>query len=203
MDMQGTRPLPVSQALAWAALNDPEVLKQCIPGCERFEPQGPNAYAVGASVRIGPVAAKFNGKVQLSDIVAPERYKLGFEAQGGVAGFGKGQSQVVLKPTGETCELQYTVAASVGGKIAQIGQRLVDGAAKSMAEDFFQRFEQELLRRHPESAPVAAPGRDEAPEAYAAAHPPGRWPVWAQSGAAFGATFLIGLIVFFSFAWGK
>ena len=203
MDMQGTRPLPVTQQQAWEALNDPQVLKECVPGCDRFEPVGGNAYAVGSSLHIGPVAAKFNGKVQLSDIVAPERYKLNFEAQAGVAGFGKGHSQVVLKPTGSTCELQYTVSASVGGKIAQIGQRLVDGAAKSMAEDFFQRFEQELLRRHPEAAPVGRPGRDEAPDAYAASHPPGRWPVWALSGMAFGATFVIALVAFFAAGWGK
>jgi carbon monoxide dehydrogenase subunit G len=203
MDMQGTRLLPVSQELAWAALNDPDVLKACIPGCDRFEATGPNAYAVGAAVKIGPVSAKFNGKVMLSEIVPPEHYRLSFEAQGGVAGFSKGHSQVVLKPTGETCELQYTVSSSVGGKIAQIGQRLVDGAAKSMAEDFFQRFEQELLGRHPHAQPVASPGRDEAPDAYAADHPPGRWPVWAMSGAAFGVTFVIALAAFFVAAWGQ
>lgn len=203
MDMQGTRPLPVSQQKAWEALNDPEVLKACVPGCDKFEPLGGNAYAVGAAVKVGPVSAKFNGKVQLSDIVAPERYKLGFEAQGGVAGFGKGQSQVVLKPTGDSCELQYTVSATVGGKIAQLGQRLIDGAAKSMADDFFRRFEQELLGRHPEAAAVSAGSSDSAPEAYAAAHPPGRWPVWVWSGVAFGTTFVIALIAFFTAAWSR
>ena len=160
MDMQGQRTLTASQQQAWDALNNAEVLKVCIPGCEKFEPAGDNAYAVTTALKIGPVAARFTGKVQLTDIVAPTSYKLNFDAQGGVAGFGKGQSSVELKPLGSGCELHYTVHSSVGGKIAQMGQRLIDGVAKNLAEDFFKRFEVELQRLHPApavAAPVAPP----------------------------------------------
>jgi carbon monoxide dehydrogenase subunit G len=152
VDMQGTRPLAVTQQQAWEALNDPEVLKICIPGCEKFELTGENTYAVGTAIKIGPVAARFNGRVVLSDIVPPQSYKLSFDAQGGVAGFGKGESAVMLKPHGTGCELSYTVHSTVGGKIAQLGQRLIDGAAKSLAEDFFRRFDEELQRRYPAAA---------------------------------------------------
>ncbi len=140
MDMQGTRPLAVTQQQAWEALNDPEILKTCIPGCEKFELTAENTYAVGTAIKIGPVAARFNGRVVLSDIVPPQSYKLSFDAQGGVAGFGKGESAVLLTPNGTGCELSYTVHSTVGGKIAQLGQRLIDGAAKSLAEDFFRRL---------------------------------------------------------------
>lgn len=156
MDMQGSRPLAVTQQQAWEALNDPEILKTCIPGCEKFEPTGDNAYAVTTALKIGPVSARFNGRVQLTDIVPPTSYKIGFDAQGGVAGFGKGEAAVQLAPHPAGCELSYTVRSSVGGKIAQLGQRLIDGAAKSLAEDFFRRFDEELQRRYPSTS--AAPG---------------------------------------------
>ena len=141
MDMQGNRLLAVSQQQAWDSLNDPEILKMCIPGCEKFELVTENEYAVTVAVKIGPVSAKFNGKVKLADIQAPVSYALQFEAQGGVAGFGQGESKVELTPHEGGCELKYTVHSKVGGKIAQLGQRLIDGVAKSLAEDFFKRFE--------------------------------------------------------------
>ncbi len=144
MDMQGNRQLAVSQQQAWDSLNDPEILKACIPGCEKFERVAENEYAVTVAVKIGPVSAKFNGKVKLADIQAPVSYALQFEAQGGVAGFGQGESKVELMPHEGGCELKYTVHSKVGGKIAQLGQRLIDGLAKSLAEDFFKRFEEAL-----------------------------------------------------------
>lgn len=144
MDMQGNRLLAVSQQQAWDSLNDPEILKMCIPGCEKFELVTENEYAVTVAVKIGPVSAKFNGKVKLADIQAPVSYALQFEAQGGVAGFGQGESKVELTPHEGGCELKYTVHSKVGGKIAQLGQRLIDGVAKSLAEDFFKRFEEAL-----------------------------------------------------------
>lgn len=153
MEMQGQRRLPVEQTLVWSALNDPEVLKACVPGCERFEVDAENAYTVVTALKIGPVSARFTGKVRLSDVVPPQSYTLGFEGQGGVAGFGKGTSAVRLETVEGGCELHYTVSATVGGKIAQLGQRLIDGVARSLADDFFKRFEAELLRRHP-AAPV-------------------------------------------------
>ena len=163
MDMQGSRPLAVTQQQAWDALNDPEVLKLCIAGCDKVEATGENQYAIGMALKIGPVSAKFTGKITLSDVVPPESYTLSFDGQGGVAGFGKGNAQVKLTPLtsggpdgAPACELAYTVHATVGGKVAQLGQRLIDGAAKSMADDFFKRFDQEMQRRFPSALPPTA-----------------------------------------------
>lgn len=185
MDMQGQRALAVSQQQAWDALNNPEVLKACIPGCEKVEATGENQYAVGVAVKIGPVSAKFAGKIALSDINPPNSYKLSFDGQGGAAGFGKGSSQVTLTPQGSGCELSYTVHAQVGGKIAQMGQRLIDGVAKNMAEDFFKRFDAEMQRRHPEAyaaqAAQAAAVADGA-AADAAAGAAGATPAKASAG---------------------
>ena len=146
MDMQGTRQLTVSQQQAWSALNDPDVLKVCIPGCDRIELGEDQQYLIGMAVKVGPVSAKFSGKISLMDMKPPESYTLNFEGQGGVAGFGKGQAQVKLIPNDQGCELQYVVNAQVGGKIAQLGQRLIDGAAKSLSEDFFKKFDAETAK---------------------------------------------------------
>ena len=187
MEMQASRTLVVSQQQAWEALNDPEVLKLCIPGCDKVEPTGENQYSVAMALKIGPVSAKFAGKITLSDIVPPESYNIAFDGSGGVAGFGKGNAQVKLVPLPDdaagqaSCELHYTVHASVGGKIAQLGQRLIDGAAKSMAEDFFQRFDEELQRRYPAPAAAAAAPAP-APAAAPAAGGIPTW-VWAVGGA--------------------
>lgn len=152
MEMLGTRQLGVTQQQAWEALNDPETLKACLAGCDKFEATGDDTYTVGMAVKIGPVSAKFTGKVTLTEITPPQSYKLSFEGQGGVAGFGKGASSVTLTPNDAGCELHYTVQAQVGGKIAQLGQRLVDGAAKSMADDFFKRFDALMAQRYPAAA---------------------------------------------------
>ncbi len=160
MDMQASRTLAVTQQQAWDALNDPEVLKLCIPGCDKVEPTGENQYAIGMALKIGPVSAKFGGKINLADIVPPHSYTITFEGQGGAAGFGKGDAKVNLTPLANGapgCELGYVVHASVGGKIAQLGQRLIDGAAKSMAEDFFKRFDLEMQRRYPAPPVVDVP----------------------------------------------
>ena len=151
MDMQASRQLAITQQQAWDALNDPAVLKTCIPGCDKVEASGENQYAIGMALKIGPVSAKFAGKITLSDIQPPASYKLSFEGQGGPAGFGKGSAEVALTPNDAGCELAYTVHATVGGKVAQLGQRLIDGAAKSMAEDFFKRFDEEMQRQHPDA----------------------------------------------------
>ena len=162
MDMQGSRPLAVTQQQAWDALNDPEVLKACIPGCDSIEATGENAYALVNAIKVGPVSAKFKGNLQLTDIQAPDSYTINFEGNGGAAGFGKGSAKVNLVPNDAGCELGYTVNASVGGKIAQVGQRLIDGVAKSMAESFFKRFDEEMNRRHgppPDEAAAEEPGK--------------------------------------------
>lgn len=159
MEMEGTRPLAVTQQQAWEALNDPQVLKQCIPDCDKIEPTGEGQYTVGIAVKVGPVSARFAGKIALSEVVAPASYTLTFDGQGGAAGFGKGVSKVRLsaQPDGPGCVLDYQVQAQVGGKIAQVGQRLIDGVARSMAEDFFKRFDAEMRRTHPEAYAQAEP----------------------------------------------
>ncbi|OJX30334.1 MAG: carbon monoxide dehydrogenase [Burkholderiales bacterium 68-12] len=173
MEMQGSRLLAVTQQQAWDALNDPEVLKACIPGCDSIEATGDHSYALVNAIKVGPVAAKFKGAIELAEVNAPHSYTLHFEGNGGVAGFGKGSAQVALTPGEAGCTLAYTVHATVGGKIAQVGQRLIDGVAKSMAESFFQRFDEEMQRRYP------APAAEEAPGAAEAAPPPaGGIPLW-------------------------
>ncbi|WP_416820166.1 CoxG family protein [Delftia tsuruhatensis] len=168
MEMQASRSLAVSQQQAWEALNDPETLKACLAGCDRFEPQGDDQYAVGMAVKVGPVSAKFSGKVTLSDITPPERYRIAFEGQGGVAGFGKGEADVTLTPepadaAGQPrCLLSYSVQAQIGGKIAQLGQRLIDGAARNMADDFFARFDTLMQQRHPRAPAAPADAGDTA-----------------------------------------
>jgi len=147
MDMQGSRHLAATRQQAWDALNDPDILKACIPGCDRVEATGPGEYAMGMALKIGPVSARFAGRITLTDVAPPERYTLNFEGQGGVAGFGKGSAQVSLTPEDEGCTLAYVVNAQVGGKVAQLGQRLVDGASRSLAEKFFERFDTALQER--------------------------------------------------------
>ena len=182
MDMQGSRVLNATRQQAWDALNDPEVLKACIPGCDRMEAAGDNQYALGMAVKVGPVSARFGGKINLQDVQPPTSYTLRFEGQGGAAGFGKGQAQVRLEPHDPGCELHYTVKAQVGGRIAQVGQRLIDGVARSMAEDFFRRFDEELNRRFPGAAP-AGPEAAPSVDPPAAVHVPVRQqdtklPIW-------------------------
>jgi carbon monoxide dehydrogenase subunit G len=177
MDMQGQRVLRVTQAQAWDALNDAEILKACIPGCDKFVLTEANVYNVGVAIKIGPVSAKFAGKVTLTDIQAPNSYALNFEAQGGVAGFGKGESKVSLHPHADGCELQYTVHSTVGGKLAQLGQRLIDGAAKSLAEDFFKRFDEALQAKYPPTASETAAAPVSAPASAPSSGTVPRW-VW-------------------------
>lgn len=179
MEMEGTRALGVTQQQAWDALNDPEVLKVCIPGCDKVEAIGDNQYAVGVAVKIGPVSAKFNGKITLTEVDPPQSYTLTFDGQGGAAGFGKGVSQVALVPQadGPGCVINYKVNAQVGGKIAQMGQRLIDGVARSMAEDFFKRFDDEMQRRYPAAEAEAAAAGAPVP-VKAAAGGGAALPVW-------------------------
>ena len=138
--MTGEATLPAPRPEVWALLNDPAILKACIPGCEILERTGENGFAAVAKVRIGPVAATFRGKVQLSDIVPDVGYTITGEGEGGVAGFAKGAAKVSLADADAGTLLHYQVEAQVGGKIAQLGSRLVDGVAKSMADKFFTSF---------------------------------------------------------------
>ncbi len=154
MDMTGERRIPAPREQVWAALNDPEVLKAAIPGCESLEKTSETEMKASALIKIGPISARFTGKVQLSDIDPPNGYTIGGEGQGGVAGFAKGGAKVHLEPDGEATLLRYEVNAQVGGKIAQLGARLIDATAKSMADQFFNRFTAHLTP--PEAAPAEA-----------------------------------------------
>jgi carbon monoxide dehydrogenase subunit G len=140
MDMTGEQLIPQTQAITWQALNDTQVLKQCIPGCESIEKCGDNEYDIVMIAKVGPVSAKFKGKMTLADIVAPQSYRLTFEGQGGVAGFAKGEASVNLTPQDGGTQLNYTAHAMIGGKLAQIGSRLIDGVAKKIAGEFFAKF---------------------------------------------------------------
>jgi uncharacterized protein len=140
MEMKGEQLIPASQQATWDALNDPQVLKACVPGCEAITPAGDNAYEVLMVAKVGPVSAKFKGKLTLSDITPPKSYSMTFEGQGGAAGFAKGGAQVRLVPESNQTKLIYEAKANVGGKLAQIGSRLIDAAAKKVADDFFKNF---------------------------------------------------------------
>ncbi|NIE66674.1 carbon monoxide dehydrogenase subunit G [Burkholderia sp. Ax-1719] len=145
MELTESHTLPVPQQRAWEALNDTAILKVCIPGCESIEADGENTYAVALTAAVGPVKARFKGRMQLADIDAPRSYTIQFEGQGGAAGFGKGDARVTLEAAGDNATtLNYTASAQVGGKLAQIGSRLVDGAARKIAAEFFKRFGEQL-----------------------------------------------------------
>ena len=140
MDMTGEYRIEAPRERVWQALNDPEVLKQCIPGCEELTKDGDDGFSAKVKAKVGPVSAKFSGKVTLSDIVPPESYTISGEGQGGAAGFAKGGAKVRLAEDGGATQLSYEVNAQVGGKLAQIGSRLIDGTAKKLAGQFFESF---------------------------------------------------------------
>jgi uncharacterized protein len=140
MTMSGEYQLPAPQQVVWDKLNDPAVLKACIPGCEELNKTSDTQFQAVATIKIGPVKAKFKGNVTLSDLDPPNGYKISGQGEGGVAGFAKGGAAVKLAPKDGGTLLSYSVDAQIGGKLAQLGQRLVNGAAKKVADDFFASF---------------------------------------------------------------
>lgn len=140
MTMKGEVDLPASQDVVWRALNDPDVLKTCIPGCQSLEKTSDTEFQAVAKIKVGPVSASFKGKVQLLDLEPPSAYRIRGEGEGGVAGFAKGGAAVQLAPAEGGTKLTYDVEAQVGGKIAQLGSRLIDGVARKMADQFFSNF---------------------------------------------------------------
>jgi carbon monoxide dehydrogenase subunit G len=139
--MSGERILPADRATVWARLNDPETLKASIPGCESLEKLSDTELQAVAKVKIGPVSARFKGKVNLTDIDAPNSYRISGQGEGGIAGFAKGGANVRLSDAEDgATRLSYEVDAQVGGKIAQLGSRLIDSTAKKLAEQFFTNF---------------------------------------------------------------
>ena len=162
MDMTGERRIPAPRQKVWDALNDTEVLKSCIPGCESLERLSDTAMKATAAIKIGPISARFTGNVALSDMDPPNSYRISGEGQGGVAGFAKGGANVRLADDGPFTVLSYDVKAQVGGKIAQLGARLIDATSKQMADLFFDRFTaevsgpQEIAAQGPVVAPAVA-----------------------------------------------
>ena len=140
MEMHGELRIPAPREQVWEKLNDPETLKTCIPGCEMVERVSDTEFTAKVVARVGPVKASFSGKVTLTDIVAPAGYTITGEGTGGVAGFAKGTAKVALDDVGAETVLRYGVQAQVGGKLAQIGSRLIDATSRKMADEFFSRF---------------------------------------------------------------
>lgn len=167
MDIAGEYRIPAPREKVWAALNDPDVLKECIPGCESLEKLSETEMNGTVKAKVGPVSAKFQGKVTLSDLNPPESYRISGEGKGGAAGFAKGGATVTLEDAGAETVLRYQADAQVGGKLAQIGSRLIKGTAEKMANDFFGKFADVVGG---ETAPVA---EKEAPTAEAAPSVPG------------------------------
>lgn len=185
MEMKGQRQLPVPPQEAWDALNDPEMLKACIPGCESVTQTEPHQFEMVMAARIGPVSARFKGKLTQSDVVPPQSYRIAFDGQGGAAGFGKGGATVRLSPLDGGTQLDYDVNAQVGGKLAQVGSRLVDAAARKISDDFFATFEAKLVERVAARTPqvpaeAAPPAAAPMPPAQA---PANRWLLWAAVAA--------------------
>jgi carbon monoxide dehydrogenase subunit G len=140
MEFKGRYLIPASPEKVWNSLNDPQILRQCVPGCERMDKTDDTHFSAAAVLKIGPVKATFNANIALENLDPPRRCTLKGEGQGGVAGFARGEAEVVLTPEGDGTVLSYTAQAQIGGKLAQIGQRLIDGVAKQVADDFFVRF---------------------------------------------------------------
>jgi carbon monoxide dehydrogenase subunit G len=142
MTMSGEVQLPATREEVWTKLNDPEVLKTCVPGCEQLDKISDTEFQAIASIKVGPVKARWKGKVRLSDLDPPNGYKISGEGEGGVAGFAKGNAVVGLTEKDGGTLLSYNVDAQIGGKLAQLGQRLINSAAKKTADDFFAKFAQ-------------------------------------------------------------
>lgn len=191
MDMTGEYTIPAPRERVWEALNDAEVLKASVPGCETLEKVSDTEFTATVMARVGPVRTKFNGRVTLSDIDPPNGYTISGEGQGGAAGFGKGGAKVTLTGANGETVLRYEANASVGGKMAQIGSRVVEGVAKKMADDFFARFAEQV-----------APGGEAEEEAAAAAEasaetapaPESGIPMWAW---VVGLLVIVGIGLFF------
>jgi hypothetical protein len=167
MDMTGEYRIPAPRDKVWAALNDPEILKASIPGCQSLERVSEREFTARVVAKVGPVKSTFNGNVVLGNINAPESYTISGEGKGGAAGFAKGGADVRLAEDGDATLLRYTAKADVGGKLAQLGSRLIDGTAKKMADEFFHNFRQQVapeVTAIPEEAPPAEVGPAREPE---------------------------------------
>lgn len=165
MEITGDYRIDAAREAVWRALNDPDILRQCIPGCQELEKLSDTEYTAKVATKIGPMQAKFTGKVTLSDMDPPNGYRISGEGQGGVAGFAKGGATVTLGSDGEATLLHYDADAQIGGKMAQLGSRLIDATARKTADQFFGAFSDLVggapqLQATPDGAPEEAPDRD-------------------------------------------
>jgi uncharacterized protein len=195
MEMSGEYKINASRQKVWDALNDPEILKQSIPGCEEIEQKSPTEMSAKVTAKVGPVKAKFAGEVELTDLDPPNGYRISGEGKGGAAGFAKGGANVRLEEDGDGTLLKYEVDAQVGGKLAQLGARLIDGTAKKMAGQFFENFAAAVESGEESSASEAPAVAAPAPAAAAAtpaASPGSDTSAMAQVGM---GTWIVGAIV--------
>lgn len=201
MDISGSYDIPASRATVWAAINDPEVLKACIPGCDEMTADGDSGFSAKVTAKIGPVKATFSGAVRLEDVQAPVSYTITGEGKGGAAGFAKGQAKVQLEELDAgTTRLTYSVDAQVGGKLAQVGSRLIQGAAKKYADDFFSTLVARLsdpAAAGAEPSPPAdtASSPEEAAPTHAAAPSHSTAPAVGAAGGTHWAVYAAGLLV--------
>lgn len=182
MDMTGEYRIAAPRQKVWEALNDPDILKQCIPGCETINKLSPTEMTATVRAKVGPVSARFGGKVTLSDLDPPNGYRISGEGTGGPAGFAKGGATVKLVDDGSGTTLSYSVEANVGGKLAQIGSRLIDATARQMAGNFFAKFAEIVAASAAPAAaaptaapPVTTPPKPQAPPPAAGRLPPMVW----------------------------
>lgn len=198
MDMTGEYRIPAPRETVWAALNDPEVLKASIPGCEELNQVSPTELTAKVTAKVGPVKAKFAGDVRLEDLDPPSSYVLKGEGKGGAAGFAKGGAKVTLDEDGSDTVLRYEAHADIGGKLAQLGSRLVQGAAKKTADDFFAAFVEHVTAKHGSPPAVAASeSQGDAPVSPAPAAPdvPKRAAAAAEAAARVTAERATGMVV--------
>lgn len=170
MQITGTNVIAAPGLTVWNALNDPDVLRRCLPGCESVERVSAEDFKIIMTAAVGPLKARFNGKLRMTDARPPSACVLQFEGQGGAMGFGKGTSTVSLRDVPEGTELTYTAEAQIGGKLAQVGSRLIDGVARKMSDDFFKAFRDQVAPPQPAAEP--APVATVAPATVAAATDP-------------------------------
>ncbi len=175
MEMSGEYRIAAAREKVWAALNNPEVLKQAIPGCQELEQTADNEFTAKVRAKVGPVSATFSGKVSLADMNPPESYTISGEGQGGAAGFAKGSAAIRLSEDGAVTVLNYDAKAQVGGKLAQIGSRLIGGTAQKLADEFFGKFS-EIVAPSAEEVPAeAAPAPEAVPPAKKRGLSPVMW----------------------------
>ena len=170
MEQAGEYRIAAVRELVWQGLNDPDVLARCIDGCQSMDKLADDRFDAAVKAKIGPVSALFKAQLSLEDVAAPTSYTINANVKGGPAGFGKGKAEVNLEADGADTVLRYAVKASVGGKLAQVGSRLIDGAARKMADDFFLAFGREVSGAEPVAAAPA-----EAKPAYETG---GQWKIW-------------------------